>query len=86
MTRRPRTSGRTAKKIADPEVQSRYRLRGQTVELAFADVKGNRQMAHFHGRGLSRARAETCLMVVSQNLLRLDRFERKSLNPEKLTT
>ena len=74
------------KKMADPEVQSRYRLRGQTVELAFADVKGNRQMARFHGRGLSRARAETGLMVVTQNLLRLDRLERQSLNPEKTTT
>lgn len=63
-------------KMSGPEVQSRYRLRGQTVELAFADSKGNRQLHRFHGRGLSRALAETGLMVVAQNLLRLDRIER----------
>jgi transposase len=74
------------KKMADPEVQSRYRLRGQTVELAFADIKGNRQLTRFHGRGLIRARTETGLMVVAQNMLRLDRLERTPINPEKTTT
>jgi transposase len=73
-------------KMAEPEVQARYRLRGQTVELPFADIKGNRQLTRFHGRGLSRARTETGLMVVAQNLLRLDRLERKKLNCEKLRT
>jgi transposase len=68
------------KKMADPDVQLRYRLRGQTVELAFGDIKGNRQLARFHGRGPSRARTETGLMVVAQNLLRLDRLERALLN------
>ena len=74
------------KKMADPEVQSRYRLRGQTVELAFADIKGNRHLARFHGRGPSRARTETGLMVVAQNLLRLDRLEKELLTCEKTTT
>jgi transposase len=73
-------------KMVDPEVQSRYRLRGQTVELTFADVKRNRQLTRFHGRGPSRALTETGLMVVAQNLLRLDRLERASLNREKTTT
>ena len=74
------------KKMADPEVQSRYRLRGQTVELTFADIKGNRQLTRFHGRGPSRVRAETGLMVVAQNLLRIDRLERRMLNRETTTT
>lgn len=74
------------KKMADPEVQSRYRLRGETVELDFADIKGNRHLARFHGRGPSRARTETGLMVVAQNLLRLDRLERALLNREKAIT
>jgi hypothetical protein len=96
---RPKSASRTIKrlegqelldaqrtKMAEPEVQSRYRLRGQTVELAFADTKGNRQQSRFHGRGLSRARTETGLMVVAQNLLRLNRLEKQSLNLQKVTT
>lgn len=70
-------------KMADPKVQSRYRLRGQTVELAYADSKGNRRLDRFHGRGLSRVRTETGLMVVAQNLLRLDRLQRNSVNSVK---
>ena len=70
-------------KMSDPAVQARYRLRGQTVEPAYADSKGNRRQQRFHGRGLDRARAETGLMVVAQNLLRLDRLEQNATNPEK---
>jgi hypothetical protein len=73
-------------KMADPEVQSRYRLRGQTVELAYADSKGNRRLDRFHGRGTTRARTETGLMVVAQNLLRLDRLQRNPLTPVKIQT
>lgn len=62
--------------MALPENQSRYRLRGQTVELAYADSKGNRRLQRFHGRGLARARTETGLMVVAQNLLRLEKERR----------
>jgi hypothetical protein len=70
-------------KMADPEVQSVYRLRGQTVELAFADSKANRRFDRFHGRGRARARTETGLMVVAQNLLRLDRLQRDRINSAK---
>jgi hypothetical protein len=73
-------------KMADPEVQARYRLRGQTVELAYADIKENRRLRRFHGRGPSRARTETGLMVVAQNLLRLDRLERNRLTTVELQT
>ncbi len=62
--------------MALPENQSRYRLRGQTVELAYADSKGNRRLQRFHGRGLARARTETGLMVVAQSLLRLEKERR----------
>jgi hypothetical protein len=74
------------KKMADPEVQARYRLRAQTVERAFGDSKGNRRLTRFHGRGLTRARTETGIMVVAQNLLRLDRLQRNPLNPVKTET
>ena len=73
-------------KMASEEVQSRYRLRGQTVELAYADSKGNRKLTGFHGRGPDRARTETGLMVIAQNLRRLDRLEQDLLNPDKTTT
>ena len=73
-------------KMADPEIQSRYRLRGQTVELAYADSKGNRRLTRFHGRGPDRALTETGLMVLAQNLRRLDQLERDSLKPDKTTT
>lgn len=74
------------RKMSDPEVQARYRLRGQTVERAYADSKGNRRLTRFHGRGLNRAGAETGLMVVAQNLLRLDHLERNPRKPVKLKT
>jgi transposase len=69
------------KKMADPAIQARYRLRGETVELAFADSKGNRRQTSFHGRGPRRALAETGLMVVAKNLLRIDRLERAVATP-----
>jgi hypothetical protein len=69
-----------------PENQSRYRLRSQTVELAYADSKGNRRLQRFHGRGLARARTETGLMVVAQNLLHLDRLEKNRRTDAKMQT
>lgn len=96
---RPGAAGRTIKrleaqelldaqrqKMATEEAQSRYRVRGQTVERAYADIKGNRRLTRFHGRGPTRARTETGLMVVAQNLRRLDQLERDSLKPGKTTT
>ena len=73
-------------KMAGPQAQDRYRLRGQTVERAFGDSKGNRRLSRFHGRGLSRVRTETGLMVVAQNLLRLDRLERNPRTSVKMQT
>jgi Transposase DDE domain len=73
-------------KMSAPEVQLRYALRGQTVELGFADAKGHRGLSRFHGRGLLRARAETGLLVLAQNLLRIDRLQRDSLNSRKTIT
>ncbi len=37
--------------MAKTEMQELYKLRGQTVELTFADAKGHRRMTQFHGRG-----------------------------------
>lgn len=73
-------------KMERPEVKERYKLRGQTVELTFADVKGNRHFDRYHGRGLTRVRTETGLLVLSQNILRLDRLQRNAANPDKNAT
>lgn len=68
------------------EMQELYKLRGQTVELTFADAKAHRRMTQFHGRGLWRAETESGLMVVAQNLLRLDKLERNRTSPSNSTT
>jgi hypothetical protein len=72
-------------KMQTEEAKMKYKLRGQTVELVFADDKGNRGHDRFHGRGLARVRAETGLLTLAQNLLRLDKLQRRSKNPKKQT-
>jgi transposase len=73
-------------KMAQADVQARYALRGQTVERGFADAKEHRRLDRFHGRGLRRAQTETGLLVLAQNLLRLDRLEQESLNQVEMAT
>lgn len=73
-------------KMEQDEVKERYRLRGQTVERGFGDAKGNRGVDRFHGRGLTRARAETGLLTLAQNLLRLDNLQRNAINSIESTT
>ena len=93
------TKGRTVKRLQGqelldaqrekmdrPEIKQRYKLRGQTVERGFADAKGNRRFDRYHGRGLARARAETGLLVLAQNVLTLDRIERDVANAREPTT
>lgn len=70
-------------KMETEAAKAKYKLRGQTVELVFADTKGNRGHDRFHGRGLARVRAETGLLTLAQNLLRLDKLQRSSKTPEK---
>lgn len=73
-------------KMADPEVQARYAARGQSVELGFADAKAHRGLGRYHGRGLSRAQTETGLLVLAQNLLKLDRLQQAALKSKEITT
>jgi transposase len=73
-------------KMKRPEIKEAYKLRGQTVELGFADAKANRRFDRYHGRGLTRVRTETGLLVLSQNLLRLDRLQRNAQNPDQNST
>jgi len=73
-------------KMARDDVKARYAIRGQTVERCFGDAKGNRRFDRYHGRGLSRARTETGLLVIARNLQQLDRLQRKVGNPGKTKT
>ena len=73
-------------KMNEPCTKQRYRLRGQTVERGFGDAKGNRRFDRYHGRGLRRARAETGLLVLAQNLMILDRLERNAANHHEIKT
>lgn len=74
---------RQRQKMAGEEVKAIYRRRGQTIERAFADAKSHRSFGRFHGRGLSRCRAEVGLLVMAQNLLNLNRLGRIAKTPEK---
>ena len=55
------------------EAKEVYRLRKQTVELAYADLKHNRGLRTFSGRGLVRARIEVGLTELVYNLMVVER-------------
>jgi len=73
-------------KMEREDVKACYALRGQTVERSFGDAKGNRRLERFHGRGLTRVRTETGLLVLAQNLQLVDRLQRTATNPSKNKT
>lgn len=73
-------------KMETDQAKAAYKLRGQTVELVFADAKGNRGHDRFHGRGLSRVRSETGLLTLAQNILRLDKLQRNAETPAICST
>jgi transposase len=54
-----------------PEAKQLYKLRRQTVELGFADLKEHRKIRRFWGRGLARAQAQVGFAVLSHNLAAL---------------
>jgi hypothetical protein len=58
-------------RMATPEAKTLYKLRRQTVELGFADLKGHRALRRFWGRGLARAEAQVGFAVLAHNLLAL---------------
>ena len=70
-------------KMQQDNAKVTYQKRGQTVERAFADAKAHRSFRKFHGRGLDRAKAETGLLVMAQNILVLHRLRANRENTEK---
>jgi hypothetical protein len=65
-----------------PEAKAVYRLRGQTIEIVFADVKEHRGLRRFSGHGLDRVRTEFALEVLLHNLLVVHRSLRQRSNGE----
>jgi hypothetical protein len=61
-----------------------YRLRGQTIELVFADVKEHRGLRRFSGHGLARVRTEFALEVLLHNLLTVHRSLRQRQNAKAI--
>jgi transposase len=56
-------------RMAMDEAKALYKLRKQTVELGFADVKQHRALRRFPRRGLNHARTHLGLTVLVHNLL-----------------
>jgi transposase len=74
-------------RMQTPAAQELYKQRSRTVELSFADLKEHRGLRRFHGRGQRRARAEVASLVLTHNLLQLERHrnQRRSQCEEDLT-
>jgi len=70
------------------EAKTVYRLRGQTIEIVFADVKEHRGLRRFSGHGLARVRTEFALEVLLHNLLVVHRSlkQRQHVEAINLTT
>src|SRR5918997_1252585 len=66
------------------EAKAVYRLRGQTIEIVFADVKEHRGLRRFSGHGLARVRTEFALEILLHNLLVLHRFLSQRQNTEAM--
>jgi transposase len=69
------------RRMETPEAKALYKLRRQTVELRYADLKEHRSLRRFTGHGLRRARAQIAALVLAHNLLALSRIP----EPEKPT-
>jgi transposase len=63
-------------RMATAEAKQLYKLRSQTVELTYADMKEHRGLRRFHGRGKSRATAEIGTLVLAHNLRHLEDYRR----------
>lgn len=57
-------------KLKTPEGKEFYKLRMQTVEPAFGQIKANRQFGRFLLRGMEGARAEIALICLAHNLMK----------------
>jgi hypothetical protein len=68
-----------------PQAKTLYRLRKQTVELQYADMKQNRNFRKLSGRGLARARIEVGLTELVYNLMIVERALRNRKDVRQAT-
>lgn len=61
------------RKMETPEAKALYKLRAQTVETNFADMKQHRNFRRVNGRRLWRAKMQTAATVLAHNLRQLVR-------------
>jgi transposase len=62
-----------------------YKLRSQTVELSYADLKEHRDLRRFHCRGPRRVTAEVGCLVVTHNVLYVESAITASRKPDLQT-
>ncbi|NQT12633.1 MAG: transposase [Planctomycetes bacterium] len=63
------------------EAKCLYKLRSQTVELNYADMKEHRGLRRFHGRGLRHVMAEVATLVLAHNLFYVATHRRSARDP-----
>lgn len=68
-------------RMGTDEAKRLYKLRCQTVEQNYADLKEHRGLRRFHGRGLRRARPEVGTLVLTHNLQYVDNRRRTARDP-----
>ena len=69
-------------RMQTPEAKALYKLRSQTVELAYADMKEHRGVRSFSGRGLQVARTDVGLSFVLNNLLAVHAHRKSAADSE----
>jgi hypothetical protein len=62
---------RLEQRMAEPASQEVYRQRCRSVELGYADLKEHRGLRGFRGFGRQRARAQTGLVILASNGLKI---------------
>jgi transposase len=72
--------------MTTPEAKQAKRLRGSVIERCFGDAKQHRNLRRFHGRGLSRVKAEVGLLVLAQTALTLARLRNTTATPGENAT
>jgi transposase len=64
-------------KMQTPEGKLIYKLRKQTVEIAFADIKYNKKLIEFLTRGVERVKTEFNLVCSASNLIKINNLIKK---------
>jgi transposase len=68
-------------RMETPEAKQLYKLRRQTIELRYADLKQHRQLRRFSHYGPQRARAQIGAAVLAYNLLLLQKNQKSAKTP-----